>query len=161
MSLERTMSKQKNKDIFSDTMKVHIVWHKFRKFLEKNFSSSDIEREFETEINGVKTKHKMFNEVEFSRRIVGHEAMTKIRNYAKKNPKIRIVGCDDSVHASSMIVLIPHPTMGITMMFVPQCTGVQNEMFLYPSHYKMLLDALNEMRYTYKGSYFEDVLEEE
>ena len=119
-----------------------------------------LKNEFETEFNGVKTKHNMFNELELSRRIVGYEAMTKIRNYAKKNPEIRIVGCDDSVHASSMIVLIPHPTMGITMMFIPQCTGVQNEMFLYPNHYKMLLDTLNEMRDTYKGSYFEDELEE-
>lgn len=154
------MTKQKNKDIFSESNKIHSKWHKFQKFLEKNFYSPDIVREVEIKNFGVKTKHKIFDEVALSRRIVGHEAMTKIRNYAKKNPEIRIVGCDDSAFASSMIVLIPHPKMGITMMFVPQCTGVQNEMFLYPNHYKMLLDTLNEMRDTYKGSYFEDVLEE-
>jgi hypothetical protein len=39
--------------------------------------------------------------------------------------------------------------MGISIMFVPQCTDVQNMFFLYDKHYNELVRVLNEMKYIY------------
>ena len=77
--------------------------------------------------------------------------MCKINKYvAKKCHEIKIINCDDSVHAGSDILLIPHHSHGITVIFIPQCTNVQNQFFLYENHYKMLLKALKEMADVYK-----------
>ncbi len=38
---------------------------------------------------------------------------------------------------------------GITMLFVPQSTTIQNQFFLYDNHYKDLMKALKEMKEVY------------
>lgn len=128
----------------------HRTWHKFSNWMVKTFGK-DLHGEWEfMQIAGKKLRHRSFDELELSRRLVGYKAMQKIERYAKRHcPEIRILNCDDSVYASSMIILVPHPRHGITMMFVPQCTTIQNQFFLYESHYKQLLKALKEMKSVY------------
>lgn len=81
----------------------------------------------------------------------GYDLMERAEKWAKKFPgDVRIVGCDDSVHASSSLVLIEHRAntdyMGTTVVYVPQCTGESPiEFFLYPSHRSSLLKALHEI----------------
>lgn len=77
----------------------------------------------------------------------GYIAITRVENYAKKHPEIEIVRCDDSVFSSSIIVLIPHPTMGITMIYIPQNNKeIKGELFLYPDHSDELIKKLILMR---------------
>ena len=78
-----------------------------------------------------------------------YKAICKIEEYAKNNPEIKVVHCDDDVFASSIIVLIPHPTRGITVKFIPQCTELQNTFFLYDRSYEKFIETLNEMKYVY------------
>jgi len=81
--------------------------------------------------------------------LFGYKVICKIEEYAKNNPEIKVVHCDDDVFASSIIVLIPHPTRGITVKFIPQCTELQNTFFLYDRSYEKFIETLNEMKYVY------------
>jgi hypothetical protein len=76
----------------------------------------------------------------------GSESMEKIEQYANEHPEIVVCGCDDQAFASSDLVLVPHPDMGITVLYVPQCSGGWAQFFLYPGHLSRLIDALTEMR---------------
>lgn len=150
------MKQSKEMEIDENLKNSHKVWHKFSNWLVKTFGK-DLHGEWEylevVDLNGkkIKLKHRSFNELELSRRLVGYEVMCKINKYVTKYcPEIKIINCDDSVHAGSDILLIPHPNHGITVMFIPQCTNVQNQFFLYENHYKMLLKALKEMADVYK-----------
>lgn len=138
----------------------HQIWHKFSNWMIKTFGK-DLHGEWEfMEVTGnngkkVKLKHRSFNDLELSRRLVGYEAMCKVEKFVKRAcPEIKIIRCDDSVYSGSDILLIPHPNHGITVIFIPQCTTIQNQFFLYKSHYKELMKALKEMGTVYgKGSW--------
>ena len=136
---------------------VHKTWHKFNKWLINKYGKDLYGPEVVQEITDnrgkiQKYKYKHFDESAFEQRLVGYDVMEAIEKYAKKNaPEIKIVNCDDDVHAGSILVLIPHPTMGISVMFIPQCTGIQNRFFLYGGHYKSLIKTLQEMEKTYIG----------
>lgn len=136
---------------------VHKIWYKFSNWLEKTYGKDLFtESEIEIEVKGKIKKHKSktFNDFELSKRLVGYEVQVKIEKYVTKHcPEIKIIRCDDAVHASSDLILIPHPTMGITMIFIPQCTSIQNQFFLYKNHHKELVKALNEMKYVYKDAF--------
>ncbi len=82
-------------------------------------------------------------------KLVGYEAMIRIEKYVKKHPEIRLVTMDDDVFSTSYIVLIPHPTMGITMIIIPQCTTVQNVAFLYPMNAHDLIEEIAKMQKEY------------
>lgn len=103
----------------------HGVYHKFEKWL-------------------IETLGENYNSYLF-----GYKVICKIEDYVKNNPEIKIVHCDDDTFASSILVLIPHPTRGITIKFIPQCTELQNTFFLYDRSYDKLIEALNEMKYVY------------
>lgn len=136
----------------------HAVWHKFYDWAVKTFGK-DLHGEWQTlELKHPKTgkvkkiRHRSFNDWELSKRLVGYEAMVKVERFIKRScPEIKIVRCDDSYYAGSYILLIPHPKHGITMMFIPQCTSIQNQMFLYDNHYKMLMKELAKMKTVYKN----------
>lgn len=104
----------------------HTTFHKFEDWLIKNFGEN------------------------YNDRLFGYEAMCQIEEYIKENKEIKIVHCDDDAFAGSIIVLIPHPTMGISVKFIPQCTNVQNTFFLYDNHYDILMKVLTEMKYVYE-----------
>jgi len=112
----------------------HAVWHKFSNWMVKTFG------------NGLR-------ELELSRKMTGYETMCKVEKFIKKKcPEIKIIICNDSIYSGSYLLLIPHPTKGITIMFIPQCTEVQNQFFLYQNNYQELVNALNEMSNLFKTS---------
>lgn len=78
--------------------------------------------------------------------MIGFKAMCRVEKYAKNHPEIKIVQCDDYVFASSLIILVPHPKMGITFIFIPQCTTIQGELFLRPENINRLIDNLITLR---------------
>lgn len=147
-------------DEFKEAKTSHQVWHKFSNWLVKTFGK-DLHGEWEF-IEGIgangkkfKIKHRSFNELELSKRLVGYEVMCKVERYIKKHcPEIRIIRCDDSLYAGSDILLIPHPNHGITIIFIPQCTTIQNQFFLYKSHHNELVKALKEMSSVYSKNNF-------
>lgn len=77
--------------------------------------------------------------------LAGDHVIDGIEHYAEKHPEIKVVPCDDTHHSSSILVLVPHPTMGITIIFVPQLTTENNQFFLYPNHLRALMHELTEM----------------
>lgn len=129
----------------------HQIWYKFSNWMIKTFGK-DLHSEWDfIEVIGnngkkVKLKHRSFNDLELSRRLVGYDAMCKVEKFVKRAcPEIKIIRCDDSVYAGSNILLIPHPNHGITVIFIPQCTTIQNQFFLYKNHYKELMKSLKQM----------------
>lgn len=135
----------------------HKTWHKFSGWLGKTFGEDLIEdKTLDIPLGDGKIKsikYKDLNEWELSKRLVGHEVIEKIEKYAARYCKdIKVVRCDDSTYAGSSLILVPHPKHGITIVFIPQCTSIQNQFFLYENHYKALTKALREMKDVYKGS---------
>lgn len=104
----------------SDT---HAVWHKFCSFLEEKLGK------------------------DWEKKLVGHEVMEMIEEYAVTNPEISLARCDDTMFAGSMLVVVPHKGMGNTVLYVPQLTMVTNQFFLYPSHQQSLIEALNKNKH--------------
>jgi hypothetical protein len=140
--------------MFKRGEEIHRIYHKFSKWLVNTFGK-DLKSKRKVKFTLQDGKKKVFyvtdyNEYELEKRISGYDAIVKIENYVKRScPEIKIVGCDDSVHAGSILLLIPHPDFGITVMFVPQCTTTQNKFFLYGNHFKMLQEELEKMKIIY------------
>jgi hypothetical protein len=154
-------AKESNTEIKESVDKIvgetHKTWHKFSGWIGKTFGDDLIEeRTINLPLKNGKTKsikYKDLNELELSKRLVGYEVMEKIEKYVARHCKdIKVVRCDDSVYAGSSLILVPHPKHGITIIFIPQCTNIQNQFFLYENHYKDLMKALREMKEVYKGS---------
>jgi len=78
----------------------------------------------------------------------GWEMMERVWDFAEKHRDVVVLRCDDDKHTSSMLVLIPHRRrsewFGLTVVFVPQCTGEDPTcFFLYPCHLSTLVKCLN------------------
>ncbi len=80
----------------------------------------------------------------------GIEAIDCAEKYAESHEEIRIVPVDDDHFAGSIFVLVPHPCMGISVLFIPQLTNNQGTMFLYPNYKKILVEELNHLEEKYK-----------
>jgi hypothetical protein len=146
--------KEMGEKMIENGRKVHETYHRFQKWLINTFGKDlKVKRKVKFNLGNGKTKtitcHD-YNDYELSKRICGYDVMVKVENYIKRScPEIRIVHCDDAIYAGSIILLIPHPTHGITVMYIPQLTGIQNHFFLYGGHYMMLLDELKKMETVY------------
>lgn len=145
----------KNNNMLERAKEIHRVYHKFYNWLIKKYGM-DLYGDWI--INTIqlqdgktkKLKYRNFNENEFNKRLVGNEVIEDIERYVKRYCKeIKIVHCDDSYHSGSILLLIPHITHGVTVMFIPQCTTIQNNFFLYHGHYKMLMKELKNMENVY------------
>ena len=79
----------------------------------------------------------------------GYESMEEIEQYVQDHPEIEICTCDDSSFAGSDLVFVPHPDMGISVVYVPQLSGGSAQFFLYPGHLNNLIDTLTKMRDKY------------
>jgi len=147
--------KESLEKMFAHSKKIHRIWHKFDKWLTKTYGSDLygewVRNKIKLPNRKVKTlKYRHFNEMEFTKRLCGYEVMERIERYVKTHCKeIKIVYCDDETYSSSMILLIPHPEHGITVMFIPQNTSIQNRFFLYGNHFKMLEEEMEKMKYVY------------
>lgn len=75
----------------------------------------------------------------------GFELMTRLRRFASKNPRVKIVHTDDDVHASSLLALVPHENSqeywGTTMVTAPQF-GEPTILFFYPENAQEMADAM-------------------
>lgn len=110
------------------TKEMHKTYHKFYRWLTKEFGEENIPT------------------------LCGYDAITRIERYVNKRCKsIKIVRVDDNDYSSSIVLLIPHPEHGITMMFIPQTTQVTNQMFLYQGHYKDMISKLISMMDVYSN----------
>lgn len=87
---------------------IHTLWHSFKKYLAKYYYILQPRLKIkiingETEI--VSTKRMYRDEVDFDQ-VTGIMATTRINKFVEDNPDIRIVSCDDNVHAGSNLYLI-------------------------------------------------------
>jgi hypothetical protein len=106
-------------------VKSHEIWDKFISFIKKSNYTLD--------------------------NLIGYEIIEKIEQFVEVEcPEIKIIPCDDGLYCSSILLLIPHPQHGITVLFVPQHNMITNHFFLYNSHYKELLKNLKKMSNVYK-----------
>ena len=152
------MSKIIPTPLFEDIKEMHRVWHKFSGWLIKTYGSDLHGTWIKTtwvkeDASGRKRnlKYRSFNDLELSRRICGHEVIERIKRYVATHcTEINLVYCDDAYSSGSILLLIPHPAHGITVMFVPQATTIQNQFFLYNNHYKELIKVLKYMNNVYK-----------
>lgn len=139
-------------DLISNVRKCHKIWIKFEKFIIKHYGKDLYGEPSYIELGGRKIKFQNFDEVKLSKRLVGYDVQCKIEKYVERYiPEIKVLRCDDSEYTSSIILLIPHPDHGITIIFIPQNTKIQNRFFLYGKHHKELIEALTEMSYVYKN----------
>jgi hypothetical protein len=148
----KVRSINKSETFIEKALTTHSVWHKFSKWMIKSFGN-DLYGEWQyLEVEkGKKLKYRNFNQFTLSQRIVGYDIICKIEKYVSRYCKeIKIINCDDDTHSGSIILLIPHPSHGITVFFIPQNTKVQNQFFLYESHCKNLIAELNKMKKVYK-----------
>lgn len=79
----------------------------------------------------------------------GIVSMEAIEQYVVDHPEIEICTCDDSSFAGSDLVFVPHPDMGISVVYVPQLSGGSAQFFLYPGHLNNLIETLTKMRDKY------------
>lgn len=127
-----------------DTRKVHGTWHDFCNYMRKWYFIKRPTVHFRKKeiVNG----KRLFKEFA-GYKMVGYQAMRRVERYVEKHPEIKLVTVDDSFFAGSMIVLIPHPKMGITLLYIPQCgTDDTNQCFLYPHHSRDLMNELTSMK---------------
>lgn len=148
-------SKQLEEKMINDAEKMHGIWYKFEKWLRRTFGK-DLYGEWVRNRISVDGKshtfrYRPFNELELNRRLCGYDVIVRVERYVKRHcPEIKVVHCDDNHYAGSIILLIPHPSHGISVMFIPQCTLVQNFFFLYSGHYNNLMTELEKMKNVYK-----------
>ena len=142
--------------MFAHSKEIHRIWHKFDKWITNAYGSDLygdwIRNKIKTTEGKTKTlKYRHFDETEFAKRLCRYEVIERIERYVKTHCKeIKIVYCDDETYSSSIILLIPHPMHGITVMFIPQNTSIQNRFFLYGNHFRMLQEELDKMKSVYE-----------
>ena len=142
--------------VLNTKVNTHLPWQKFYNWIVKTFGN-DLKGEVQI-VRGVDAagknftfKYQTFNDFELSRRLIGYDVIEKVEKYIKRYcPEIKIVYCDDSFYSGSILLLIPHPFHGITIIFIPQTTNIQNQFFLYENHLTSLLNELNKMKSIYK-----------
>ena len=132
------------KGIFKHAGKLHKLSESFFKHLQKKYYK--LEHKINLNWQSSKRKYRTYD----GTKVYGHGAMQHIEKFVNKHPGIKIAWCDDDVHATSRLVFIPHRTnkdwMGVTVLFVPQCTNIQNKFFLYPEHVNDLIKTLREIK---------------
>ena len=124
------MSKYENvtENDLIEARSVHVIWHKFEKWLVKTFGEN------------------------YSSNLFGFDVIRKVEKYVKRHlPEIKIVQCDDFEYSSSIIVLVPHPRHGISVIFIPQTAEIGNRFFLYGSHHDCLVKELSDMKKVYEN----------
>jgi hypothetical protein len=123
---------------------IHKIWYDFCDYMKEWYYKEVDEYE-----DGVKTGNivKFFD----TAKMMGDECLNRVDYYAKKHKEIKIVDVDDDTFCGASLVLIPHPKFGMTVIFIPQCTGVNNMFFLYSHHLQELQETLNDMSDKYSG----------
>lgn len=107
-------------EMMDETEQIHTLWWKLSDYLEGHDKNMD--------------------------HLAGYEDMQLMDKFCKENPGIIRVHVDDAHHCNSYLYIVPHESekeyMGSSVIFVPQCCGINNQFFLYPSDVKGLYRAL-------------------
>lgn len=122
-----------------ETDEIHKYYHSFCDYMKRWYFTK--EPGYDKNLKKGKRLYKFFD----ASKMVGYEAAQRIQRYVKTHPEIKICRADDDFFMGSILVLVPHPKMGITVFFIPQCKA-QNTFFLYPNDSKELINTLVEMR---------------
>jgi len=125
------MSKEKKKmtekmceeeigEMMRETKEIHSLWYALNDYLEKHNRS----------IN----------------QLSGWDDIRCMDAFCKEHPDVIRVHVDDEHHCNSYVYIVPHEGekryMGATCIFVPQCCGIQNQFFLYPSDHRGMYRAM-------------------
>lgn len=136
-------------DMSRNADRIHAIWYEFCDYMKEYFyveETTSWEKNDNGDIASVEVKpFKVFDVAKMK----GYDAMQVVEEYAETHPDIVLVGCDDVCFTGSLIILVPHPDMGITVIYIPQNSVAANEFFLYPYHIKMLQEALAMMKEKY------------
>jgi len=143
--LEATFRNKRTKEIFTRDLSPNerILVDKSMKEMLKNCTDThNVWHDFCRKFNAPKGGYKYS----------GYKFQQRVEEWAKQYPDVKIVTCDDSHHATSILVLIPHKTkqsyMGITVIFIPQFGGDISRSFLYNHNRMNLIKALQSMKPT-------------
>ena len=131
-------------DMIICTDNVHKTYHHFCNYMKRWYYKNRYAFSFKT----LKETKKVIREFDPTK-MVGYSAMQKVKYYKKKYGGIETSFVDDDSFMSSMIVLIPHPKMGITSIYIPQCGYNINTFFMYPCHFDTLIKTINNMKKEY------------
>jgi len=124
--------------------KTHGIWYDFCDHMKKWYFIRRPTVHFRRGkvING-KRSFKEFS----STKMIGFRAMCRVDAYAEKHPEIKVITVDDAFHAGSSVVLVPHPKMGITVIYIPQCaTDDLNQFFMYPHCSATMIEEIAKMK---------------
>ena len=134
----------------SGASEAHKIWHKFCDHMKKWYYKEEYGWSIlddEDFVQDDKT-HKVFD----SSKMIGYKCMQRCEKYAKKNKEIKIISVDDSVYSGSILILVPHPKHGVTIIFVTQHTDVVgNQFFLHHGEAYNLISKLHKMNYEVDG----------
>jgi len=130
-----------------EIINVHKLWHSFCDYMKRWYYILRPRATFgRQEIRETKRKYKYIN----LSNVVGYKAMGRVDKFASKHTDMISLRCDDSYFCSSRLYLIPHETndrfMGTTVFYIPQCTGEQNQFFLYPDDLDDLIVELKKIQ---------------
>jgi hypothetical protein len=145
------MKNEELKSCLKESNKSHKIWHDFCKHMEKWYYQEIDEYKYSNK----KTLEQMMTGKKIKvfdvTKMIGYECMCRVEKYAEKHTEIKITHVDDDVYSGSDLVLIPHPKHGVTVIFIPQCTTVNNTFFLYPGHLEYFQETLENMKQEYDG----------
>lgn len=85
----------------------------------------------------------------------GFDFMERVQRFAQRHEEIILIGCDDSNHTSSLIVLIPHQHegeyWGTTVVCIPQTGGDPIDLFFYDHNVNDMLVALRAIKQAHQS----------
>jgi hypothetical protein len=136
-----------------EARKTHGIWFDFCNHMKKWYYKEVDEYKLDKKTIEYVTTGKMIKEFDVTK-MIGYDCMCRVEKYAEKHKEIKIISVDDDVYSSSNLVLIPHPQHGITAIFIPQNTNINNQFFLYPSCIENIQEELDAMKKKYAK--FED-----
>lgn len=122
---------------------VHGSWDSFRSHLMKwYFDLRPVYKMVKGKWVKTKKTRKVFN----AGKMVGYQASVRVEAYAKKHKEIGVIHTDDDMFMGSRIALVPHPTMGITFINIPQCEVPANVFFTYDWHMKSMEKEIKRIK---------------
>ena len=84
---------------------------------------------------------------DYHSKLFGEKVIEDVRKFVSRNKEIKIVKvCDDEMGDKAILVIIPHPSMGKTVIFIPEKCQTQNVFFLYDKRESQLIEILKSMQ---------------
>jgi len=141
---EKKKFKKEHTQMLKSIGEMHKLHHDFDKVFKKSVRYPLKKKLWHKNAKGKLIKNHIIREWRWT----GYAMMKRVRSWVNQNPTAQISSCDDDVYAGSMLVLIPHHNKaswhGITVIYIPQCTGEKpTRFFLYPHHQFQLMDKMN------------------